>query len=113
MGYGLAAQSMIGGGFHSSFLAAHWSTGELGGMGLEGYVRLGFRKEMQAVEDPVAREASYMNEVAERYANGKATSFASVMEIDKVIDPAETRRWIMAGLRSMPVPPARERRKRP
>ncbi len=112
-GYGLGAQSMIGGGFHASFFTAAWPTGEFGGMGLEGYVRLGFRKEMEAIADPVERETWYKNKVAELYANGKATSIASVFEIDNVIDPAETRRWIMAGLRSVPVPPERATRKRP
>ncbi|MCX7319547.1 MAG: biotin/lipoyl-binding protein [Hyphomicrobiales bacterium] len=112
-GYGLGAQSMIGGGFHASFFTAAWPTGEFGGMGLEGYVRLGFRKEMEAIADPVERETYYKNKVAELYANGKATSIASVFEIDNVIDPAETRRWIMAGLRSVPTPPKRDGRKRP
>ncbi|MBR0741834.1 biotin/lipoyl-binding protein [Bradyrhizobium liaoningense] len=112
-GYGLGAQSMIGGGFHASFFTAAWPTGEFGGMGLEGYVRLGFRKEMEAIADPEERETYYRNKVAELYANGKAVSIASVFEIDNVIDPAETRRWIMAGLRSVPRPPARTEKKRP
>jgi acetyl/propionyl-CoA carboxylase alpha subunit/acetyl-CoA carboxylase carboxyltransferase component len=112
-GYGLGAQSMIGGGFHASFFTAAWPTGEFGGMGLEGYVRLGFRKEMEAIADPVERETYYRNKVAELYANGKAVSIASVFEIDNVIDPSETRRWIMAGLRSVPKPPARTGKKRP
>lgn len=112
-GYGLGAQSMIGGGFHASFFTVAWPTGEFGGMGLEGYVRLGFRKEMEAIADPVERETYYRNKVAELYANGKAVSIASVFEIDNVIDPAETRRWIMAGLRSVPKPPARTGKKRP
>ncbi|MDE2377474.1 carboxyl transferase domain-containing protein [Bradyrhizobium sp.] len=112
-GYGLGAQSMIGGGFHASFFTAAWPTGEFGGMGLEGYVRLGFRKEMEAIADPVERETYYRNKVAELYANGKAVSIASVFEIDNVIDPAETRRWIMAGLRSVPKPPERTEKKRP
>ena len=76
-------------------------------MGLEGYVRLGFRKEMEAIEDPVEREEYYQAKVAELYANGKAVSIASVLEIDEVIDPAETRHWIMSGLRSVPKPEPR------
>jgi acetyl/propionyl-CoA carboxylase alpha subunit/acetyl-CoA carboxylase carboxyltransferase component len=112
-GYGLGAQSMIGGGFHASFFTVAWPTGEFGGMGLEGYVRLGFRKEMEAIADPVERDKYYKAKVAELYANGKATSIASVMEIDEVIDPAETRRWIMAGLQSVPKPEPRSHRKRP
>jgi acetyl-CoA carboxylase carboxyltransferase component len=82
-------------------------------MGLEGYVRLGFRKEMEAIADPVERERYYKDKVAQLYANGKAVSIASVLEIDEVIDPAETRHWIMAGLRSMPAVPPRTGRKRP
>lgn len=112
-GYGLGAQSMIGGGFHASFFTVAWPTGEFGGMGLEGYVRLGFRKEMEAIADPVEREKYYQAKVAELYANGKATSIASVLEIDEVIDPADTRRWIMSGLRSVPKPEPRTHRKRP
>jgi acetyl/propionyl-CoA carboxylase alpha subunit/acetyl-CoA carboxylase carboxyltransferase component len=112
-GYGLGAQSMIGGGFHASFFTVAWPTGEFGGMGLEGYVRLGFRKEMEAIADPMEREKYYKTKVEELYANGKAVSIASVLEIDEVIDPADTRRWIMAGLQSVPKPEPRKRRKRP
>ena len=112
-GYGLGAQAMIGGGFHASFFTVAWPTGEFGGMGLEGYVRLGFRKEMEAIADPVERETYYKAKVAELYANGKAVSIASVLEIDEVIDPADTRHWIMSGLRSVPKPEPRSHRKRP
>ena len=112
-GYGLGAQSMIGGGFHASFFTVAWPTGEFGGMGLEGYVRLGFRKEMEAIEDPAEREEYYQAKVAELYANGKAVSIASVLEIDEVIDPADTRQWIMSGLRSVPKPETRTTKKRP
>ncbi|WOH64685.1 carboxyl transferase domain-containing protein [Bradyrhizobium sp. BWA-3-5] len=112
-GYGLGAQSMIGGGFHASFFTVAWPTGEFGGMGLEGYVRLGFRKEMEAIEDPAERDDYYKAKVAELYANGKAVSIASVLEIDEVIDPAETRHWIMSGLRSVPKAEARTTKKRP
>lgn len=112
-GYGLGAQSMIGGGFHASFFTVAWPTGEFGGMGLEGYVRLGFRKEMEAIEDPVEREEYYQAKVDELYANGKAVSIASVLEIDEVIDPADTRQWIMSGLRSVPKPEVRTTKKRP
>ncbi len=112
-GYGLGAQSMIGGGFHASFFTVAWPTGEFGGMGLEGYVRLGFRKEMEAIADSVEREKYYQEKVAQLYADGKAVSIASVLEIDEVIDPAETRDWIMAGLRSVPTPEKRTHRKRP
>jgi acetyl-CoA carboxylase carboxyltransferase component len=111
--YGLGAQAMAGGSFHAGTFAISWPTGEFGGMGLEGYVRLGFRKEMEAIADPVERENYYKAKVAELYANGKAVSIATVMEIDEVIDPAATRDWIMAGLRSVPEPEKRTHRKRP
>jgi acetyl/propionyl-CoA carboxylase alpha subunit/acetyl-CoA carboxylase carboxyltransferase component len=112
-GYGLGAQAMAAGGFHQPVFTVAWPTGEFGGMGLEGYVRLGFRKEMEAIADPAERQAYYEKMVAKLYENGKATSIASVLEIDEVIDPAETRRWIMAGLRSVPKPSPRTQRKRP
>jgi acetyl-CoA carboxylase carboxyltransferase component len=112
-GYGLGAQAMAGGGFHAPFFTVAWPTGEFGGMGLEGYVRLGFRKEMEGIEDPAERETWYQAKVAQMYENGKATSIASVFKIDDVIDPADTRPWIMTGLRSVPKPPPRIARKRP
>jgi acetyl/propionyl-CoA carboxylase alpha subunit len=101
-GYGLGAQGMAGGGFHAPFFAVSWPTGEFGGMGLEGAVKLGYRNELAAIEDPVARKAAYDKRVAGMYEQGKALSAASLFELDDVIDPAETRRWIMAGLKALP-----------
>ena len=112
-GYGLGAQAMAGGGFHESMMIVAWPTGEFGGMGLEGFVRLGFRKEMEAIADPAERQAWYEKMVAKKYEEGKALSIASVLEIDEVIDPLKTRDWILAGLRTVPKPAAREGKKRP
>jgi len=112
-GYGLGAQAMLGGSFHASDFTVAWPTGEFGGMGLEGYVRLGFRKEMEAIADPAEREQFFRDKLAQLYANGKAVSVASVLEIDEVIDPAETRAWIAAGLRSVAPSQPRAGRKRP
>ncbi len=112
-GYGLGAQAMAAGGFREPVFTIAWPTGEFGGMGLEGYVRLGFRKEMEAIADPEERQAYYESMVARLYENGKAISIGSVLEIDEVIDPEQTRRWIMAGLRSAPPRVPREGRKRP
>jgi acetyl-CoA carboxylase carboxyltransferase component len=112
-GYGLGSQGMAAGGFHEPVFTVAWPTGEFGGMGFEGYVRLGYRKEMEAIADPVERQAFYERKLAELYDNGKATSIASVLEIDEVIDPERTRDWIMAGLRSVPTPAPRQGRKRP
>ncbi len=112
-GYGLGAQAMAGGGFHAQGFTVSWPTGEFGGMGLEGAVRLGFRKELAAIEDAAEREKLFRVMVAKYYETGKATNIASVLEIDQVIDPIDTRRWILRGLDSCPAPPRRETRKRP
>jgi len=101
-GYGLGAMAMTGGSFGSSVFTSAWPTGEFGGMGLEGAVRLGYRAELDAVEDPAEKKALFDSLVAKLYASGKATSVASVLEIDAVIDPAETRDWVMSGLRALP-----------
>ena len=111
--YGLGAQGMAGGSFKAPFFAVSWPTGEFGGMGLEGAVKLGFRKELAELTDPHERKELYDRLVAKMYENGKALSTATYFEIDDVIDPAESRRWIMAALRSVPPPPAREGKKRP
>ena len=97
-GYGLGAQAMAGGSFHAPAFIAAWPTGEFGGMGLEGAVKLGYRKELEAETDPVKQKALYDQLVARLYAAGKATSMAAALEIDAVIDPADTRRWILGGL---------------
>lgn len=97
-GYGLGAQAMAGGSFHSPAFIAAWPTGEFGGMGLEGAVKLGYRKELEAETDPVKQKALYDQLVARLYAAGKATSMAAALEIDAVIDPADTRRWVIGGL---------------
>lgn len=99
-GYGLGAQAMAGGGFHSPLFIASWPTGEFGGMGLEGAVKLGYRKELEAETDPVRNKELYDKLVANMYARGKATSMAAALEIDAVIDPADSRRWIVAGLQA-------------
>ena len=112
-GYGLGAQAMAGGGFHAQCFTVSWPTGEFGGMGLEGAVRLGFRKELGAIEEAAEREKLFRSMVAKYYETGKATNIASVLEIDQVIDPVETRRWILRGLDSCPPPARRETRKRP
>jgi acetyl-CoA carboxylase carboxyltransferase component len=101
-GYGLGAQAMSGGHFHAPFFTISWPAGEFGGMNLEGAVRLAMRKELEAIEDPTAREETFKALVAAAYERGKAINMASLLEIDAVIDPAETRAWILRGLRSVP-----------
>ena len=97
--YGLGAQAMVGGSTKAPAACVAWPTGEFGPMGLEGAVRLGFRRELDAIDDPAARDAEFQKMVARMYEHGKALNTASHFEIDDVIDPAETRRWIGAILR--------------
>ncbi|MBS3809763.1 MAG: biotin carboxylase [Desulfobacterales bacterium] len=112
-GYGLAAMAMAGGSFHNSDFIVSWPTGEFGGMGLEGAVRLGYRKELEAIEDPEKREQRFNELLAMYYEHGKAINMASCLEIDNVIDPAETRQWIISGLDAQPEPEPRSGKKRP
>ena len=111
--YGLGAQAMVGGSTKAPAACIAWPTGEFGPMGLEGAVRLGFRKELEAIEDPDERERSFQQRVAQMYERGKALNTASYFEIDDVIDPADTRRWIAAILNASPAPPQRLGKKRP
>ena len=112
-GYGLGAQAMAGGSFHAGTATLSWPTGEFGGMGLEGAVRLGYRKELEAVADPAERLALESKLVAAAYERGGALSMASHVEIDDVIDPAETRSRVAALLRAAPPPLPRAGKKRP
>jgi acetyl-CoA carboxylase carboxyltransferase component len=112
-GYGLGAQAMAGGSFKAPLFTVSWPTGEFGGMGLEGAVRLGYRKELEAISDPAERDAAFEEMVARMYEHGKALSTATFFEIDDVIDPADSRRWITTALDSAPPPPRREGKKRP
>jgi acetyl-CoA carboxylase carboxyltransferase component len=99
-GYGLGAQAMAGGSFRRPVFTVAWPTGELGGMGLEGSVRLGFRRELDAIDDPTEREAAFSAMVARAYEHGKALNVAAHFEIDDVIDPADTRARFVHALES-------------
>ncbi|SEK14254.1 MULTISPECIES: carboxyl transferase domain-containing protein [unclassified Variovorax] len=99
-GYGLGAQAMTAGGFDAPVFTVAWPTGEFGAMGLEGAVRLGFRKELAAVAEGAERDALFKKLVDQQYANGEAIHMAQTLEIDAVIDPAETRTWLVRGLNS-------------
>ena len=97
-GYGLGAQAMAVGGFDAPVFCVSWPTGEFGAMGLEGAVKLGYRKELEAAAAGVERDNLYRQLVSQQYANGSAINMATVLEIDAVIDPADTRGWIVRGL---------------
>jgi acetyl-CoA carboxylase carboxyltransferase component/biotin carboxyl carrier protein len=109
--YGLGALAMTGGSYPASVFAVAWPTGEFGGMGLEGSVKLGYRNELAAISDPAERKAKFDEMVAAAYEHGKALNQASTYHIDEVIDPADTRRWIMGALRSLPPPSKRTEKK--
>ena len=101
-GYGLGAMAMVGGGYHRPVFNVSWPTGESGGMGIEGAVKLCFIKDLEAVEDPAARRVLNDSLVAMAYEHGKAINMASFLEIDDVIDPKDTRYWIARGVASIP-----------
>jgi acetyl-CoA carboxylase carboxyltransferase component len=109
--YGLGAIAMTGGSYQAAMFCVAWPTGEFGGMGLEGSVKLGYRNELAAIEDPVARKAKFDEMVARAYANGKALARAAHTSLDDVIDPADTRRWVVSGLKSLPPTPQRTEKK--
>ena len=110
--YGLGSQGMVGGSFHLPLFSVAWPTGEFGPMNLEGAVKLGFRKELETITDPAQRKAKFDEMVAAAYERGKALSTATLFEIDDVIDPADTRSWVIAGLRSLPPAAPRTGKKR-
>jgi acetyl-CoA carboxylase carboxyltransferase component len=93
-GYGLGSQAMAGGGFKAPLFTVAWPTSEFGAMGLEGAVRLGMRRELDAIEDADQRERVFEQTVAAAYERGRGLNMAAYGEIDDVIDPADSRRWI-------------------
>jgi acetyl/propionyl-CoA carboxylase alpha subunit/acetyl-CoA carboxylase carboxyltransferase component len=112
-GYGLGAQAMAGGSFKAPLFTVAWPTGEFGGMGLEGAVKLGFRKELASVEDPEQRKQLFEYMVGKAYEHGKGLNMAAHFEIDDVIDPATSRHWVIKALQSVPPAAPRTHKKRP
>ncbi len=108
-GYGLGAMALTAGHFHAPVAIAAWPSGEFGAMGIEGSVRLGFRKELEAAA-PQDRDALFERLVAEAIDKGQALNMASHLEIDDVIDPADTRAWLLRGLASVAHQPLAPRR---
>lgn len=115
-GYGLGAQAMAGGGFKMGVFTVSWPTGEFGGMGLEGFVKLGYKRELDEAEAEGGLEAAtklYDELVDKMYEHGKAVSAASHFEIDEVIDPADSRKWVLSALKAAPPVAQRKGKKRP
>ena len=111
--YGLGALAMATGSFDETFFSISWPTGEFAGMGLEGSVKLGRRAELQAITDIPKRKARYDQLVADAYAWSRALNAGTTSEVDDVIDPAETRKWLVMGLDSAPPVHPRAHKKRP
>ncbi|MCY4425969.1 MAG: carbamoyl-phosphate synthase large subunit [Halieaceae bacterium] len=110
--YGLGAMAMGGACFKETFFCVAWPTGEFGMMGVEGDVELAFSKELAAIENDDEREKFFQKQVAEVYERGSVLRSASMAEIDDVIDPADTRKWLAMGLKTACMPP-RIGKKRP
>ncbi len=110
--YGLGGIGMAGGNFRAPYFSVSWPTGEFGPMGLEGQVKLGYRAELEALEDPEARREYYERMVAEAYEDGKALQRSTSFGIDDTIDPADTRRWLATLLASVRPPAGRDGKKR-
>jgi acetyl-CoA carboxylase carboxyltransferase component len=96
--YGLGAQAMAGGSLHEPLLTIGWPTAELGPMGLEGAVRLGLRRELEAIADEDERERRVQELTEVAHHNAKALNAATVFELDDVVDPADTRGLLIATL---------------
>lgn len=111
--YGLGAQAMAGGAFLTGLFSLSWPSGELGSMGIEGAVRLAYRKELAAIEDIAERQREFERHVSQLYADGRALNAATYLEVDDVIDPAETRSRIVSALRAAPKKSTRNSPKRP
>jgi acetyl-CoA carboxylase carboxyltransferase component len=99
-GYGLGAMAMTAGGFHAPVFTVAWPSAEFGAMGLEGAVKLGYAKELAAQPEGRARDALQQRLLAQQYSAGHALNMAATLEIDAVIDPADTRAWLQRGLAS-------------
>jgi acetyl-CoA carboxylase carboxyltransferase component/biotin carboxyl carrier protein len=109
--YGLGALAMATGSFDETFFSISWPTGEFAGMGLEGQIKLGRRKELEAITDIPQRKARYDDLVAKAYDWSRALNAGTVFDVDDVIDPADTRKWVVMGLDSAPPPAPRAGKK--
>ncbi|MGH6645682.1 carboxyl transferase domain-containing protein [Aquabacterium sp.] len=112
-GYGLGAQAMTAGSLLAPDFTIAWPTGEFGPMGIEGAVHLGFGKQLASIEDTAQRQQMFDQLVGAAYQRGKGLNMASHLELDDVIDPADTRRCLVRGLAAMPRVVHRGGRKRP
>ena len=102
--YGLGRQAMLGGSMRAPNMAIAWPGAEYGAMGLEGQVKVGRKRELEAIKDLDERERVFRGMVDELLANTRAIRTASVLQVDEVIDPAATRAWIVDGITAAGLP---------
>jgi acetyl-CoA carboxylase carboxyltransferase component len=110
--YGLGAIAMTAGSYREPYFTVSWPTGEFGGMGLEGQVKLGFRNQLAAIEDTEERRKTFDQMVARAYERGKALNEAVTFGVDDTIDPADSRKWVASVLKSVRIPPRPHGKKR-
>ena len=111
--YGLGVQAMCGASSLVGFFTVGWPTAEFAGMNIEGAVKLGYRKELAAIEDPEERRLEFERRVEASYERAKAVNAAAGGGLDDVIDPADTRSWITESMKRLPPTPPRTGKKRP
>jgi len=111
--YGLGVQAMCGASALVGFFTVAWPTAEFAGMNIEGSVKLGYRKELAAIEDPEERRIEFDRRVSRAYEGAKAVNAGTGGGLDDVIDPADTRDWIAKSLRRLPPKPVRTGKKYP
>lgn len=111
--FGLGAQAMVAGSVHAPVMTIAWPGAQFGSMGIEGMITLGYRTELAAIADPEQRRAYFDEKVAEAYERGSALVAATHFELDDVVDEADTRHWLVTGLRSTAPRTARTEKKRP
>ena len=111
--YGLGVQAMCGASALVGFFTVAWPTAEFAGMNIEGSVKLGYRKELAAIEDPEERKKEFEDRVARAYESAKAVNAVPGGGLDDVIDPADTRSWIVESMKRVPTPAPRTEKKYP
>ena len=111
--YGLGVQAMCGAGALVGFFTVAWPTAEFAGMNIEGSVKLGYRNELMAIEDPQQRADEFQQRVDRAYDAAKAVNAAAGGGLDDVIDPAETRSWVVESLKRLPPVAQRTEKKYP
>tara|TARA_B100001964_G_scaffold37433_3_gene40562 strand:- start:3355 stop:3765 length:411 start_codon:yes stop_codon:yes gene_type:complete len=100
--YGLGVQAMCGASSRVGFFTIAWPTAEFAGMNIEGAVKLGYRKELAAIEDPEERKKEFELRVERSYEAAKAVNAGTGGGLDDVIDPADTRDWIASAMKRLP-----------